>query len=453
MSIGQFLVIFWARRFIIFWATVSCLVGALIVAAILPARWESTARVMLNYVKPDPVTGQILSGGAAGAYVNTQLQLVTDYTVAGRVAEQIGWFSDPNLIRAYQSRSAKDQRDFRHWLADIVSSGTKTKAVAGSNIMEISYTSNTAKGAQAVANALMKAYMESTLEQRHEEAERNAVWYEQETDKAKRTLDDAVASMTAFEKENGIVLQDNRSDAENARLAALSMQSASIATPFIPPAETSPAAMQLAQLDGEMAVAAKTLGPNNPTMQEMHARRTVLAEAAAKEKTNMHALAAHLANSNAQALDREVANQKSKVIAESPKIGRLNQLQQDVELRRAWYQRTNSKAAEYREESVSGDFGVTPLGTATTPKAPVFPNYWLIVPGAIAGGLGVGVLVSLLMELLGRRVRSVGDLDLAGHAPLICIIPNADEGKRLGLPPFGFPRWTRRFAQGGAARA
>src|ERR1700676_3457901 len=134
MSIGQFLVIFWARRFIIFWATVSCLVGALIVAAILPPRWESTARVMLNYVKPDPVTGQILSGGAAGAYVNTQLQLVTDYTVAGRVAEQIGWFSDPNLIRAYQSRSAKDQRDFRHWLADIVSSGTKTKAVAGSNI-------------------------------------------------------------------------------------------------------------------------------------------------------------------------------------------------------------------------------------------------------------------------------------------------------------------------------
>ena len=132
------------------------------------------------------MTGQIIAGGSAGAYVNTQIQLVTDYTVAGKVAEQIGWFTDPNLIKAFQSRSSADQRDFPHWLADIVSANTKAKPLEGSNILEISYTANTARGAQAVAGALLKAYMDATLEQRHEDAERNAVWYEEQTAKAKQ---------------------------------------------------------------------------------------------------------------------------------------------------------------------------------------------------------------------------------------------------------------------------
>lgn len=450
MSIGQFLVIFWARRFLIFWATVSCLIGALIVCALLPPRWESTARVMLDYIKPDPVTGQIISGGSAGAYVNTQIQLVTDYTVAGKVAEQIGWFSDPNLIRSFQARSASDQRDFRHWLADIVSAGTKAKSLMGSNIMEITYTANSAKGAQAVANALLKAYMDATLETRHEDAERNAVWYEQETAKAKQALDNAVAVVTAYEKENGIVLQDNKMDADNARLQSLSMQSTSMATPFVPPSDSSPTAGQLAQVDAELSVAQKTLGPNNPAMQEMRARREALAAAVGREQANMRALAAHAATSGAQALQREVDAQKSRVIAQGDKIGRLSQLQQDVELRREWYQRTNAKAAEFREQAVSSDIGVTPLGTATTPKAPVFPNYWLIVPGAIFVGLGVGVLVSLLMELLGRRVRSAGDLDLAGLAPLICVIPGPERQKRSRPSIFPTRRRPRRFAPGGA---
>ena len=450
MSIGQFLVIFWARRFLIFWATVSCLVGALVVCTLLPPRWESSARVMLDFIKPDPVTGQVLGGSAAGQYENTQIQLITDYTVAGRVAEQIGWFTDPNLISAFESRPASDQRDFRHWLADIVSAGTKAKPLEGSNIVEISYTATTAKGAQSVANALVKAYMDASLEERHEDAERNAVWYEQQTTKAKQTLDQAVAAMTSYEKENGIVLQDNKMDADNARLATLSAQSAAMMqTPFVPPADTSPSATQLAQVDAELAVAEKTLGPNNPTMLELHARRKVLVDAQAKEKVNERAYVAHAATTGAQALEAAVAAQKSKVIAQGDKIGRLSQLQQDVDLRREWYQRTNAKAAEFREEAMSSDIGVVPLGNATTPKAPIFPNYWLIIPGSIVAGLAVGILVSLLMELLGRRVRSAGDLDQAGDVPLICLIPGAVRPKRSRFASPAFPR-PRRLASRGA---
>jgi len=110
MSIFQFLRILWAGRLIIVAATISCLIGAVVVVKIVPPRWTATARVMLNTLKPDPVTGMVVGGPGNKAYVATQTALITDYSVAGKVAEQLGWMSDPGMIRAYRNRGKQDTR-------------------------------------------------------------------------------------------------------------------------------------------------------------------------------------------------------------------------------------------------------------------------------------------------------------------------------------------------------
>src|SRR5471032_2982120 len=101
MSLVQFLRIVWARRWLIMAATVSCVIGAFIVTFILPARWDAHSRVLLNLLKPDPVTGEVITSGATNSYVSTQIELIKDYAVAGQVADQLGWLSDPNLISQY----------------------------------------------------------------------------------------------------------------------------------------------------------------------------------------------------------------------------------------------------------------------------------------------------------------------------------------------------------------
>jgi hypothetical protein len=57
------------------------------------------------------------------------------------------------------------------------------------------------------------------------------------------------------------------------------------------------------------------------------------------------------------------------------------------------------------------------------------------------------------MELLGRRVRSAGDLDLAGQAPLICVIPAVEQAKRSKFDIFSKPWRWRGLGQGRAVRA
>ena len=95
MSIIQFLRILWARRWVILAGTASCVIGAIIVALILPPRWEAHSRVMLDLVKPDPVTGQVIQNASTRAYVATQVELIKDYSVAGQVADDLHLFSDP----------------------------------------------------------------------------------------------------------------------------------------------------------------------------------------------------------------------------------------------------------------------------------------------------------------------------------------------------------------------
>lgn len=431
MSIIQFLRILWARRLIIVGATLSCLLGALIVIQLVPPRYEANSRVLLNLLKPDPVTGQVIAGPATRAYVATQRELIKDYAVAGQVVDELGWLSDPTLIQMYQNRSGNDVRDFRRWVAQRVIDGTNVKVVEGSNILEITYTANSSRDARAIADALRKAYIDASLAFRREDAARNADWYSEQAEKARELLTQAEAAKTAFEKEHGIVLQADKTDVDSARLSALAAQAgAAPIVPMVAPV-SSPAAMQLAQIDAAIAQASKTLGPNHPELQQLRATRAAAAAAAAQEQAAARAMA-NAAAAGVGALDRAVSQQKSRVIAQRDEVERLTQLQAEVDLRRDQFNKTAARAADLRQEAAVADTGLTPLGSAITPQRPVFPNKPLIVVGSLGLGGALGVLVALLIELFARRVRGLEDLQ-SMNVPLIAVIggPSSEGARKL----------------------
>ena len=430
MSPIQIARILWAYRLLIALAAVSCFVGGLVVIKLLPPRWEGHSRVMLALVKPDPVTGEVLSTGAVRAYAGTQVELIKDYSVAGAVVDQLGWLSDPVLIERYQNRAKTDTRDFRRFLAQIIIDGTKADLIEGSNILEITYDATNARDAKLVADALRKSYIDSSLESRRAEANRNAEWFETQADKAKTQLDAAQAATAAYEKANGVFLQDDKSDIESSRLKSLAGQGAA-PPPIVLPTAPSPAANDLVQLDQEIAQKSQTLGPNNPDLVALKARRVGLAAQAAQERTAARAQSS-VASQSYGALNAAVAAQKAKVIAQGPKILALHQLQTEVDLRTDQYNKSLARAAEYRQQAAVVDTGLTPLDSAVVPDRPVFPKKPLIMGGALALGLGMGVMVSLLLELFARRVRGVEDLG-GIHVPLMAVVPPARKIRKSPL--------------------
>ena len=436
MSLIQFVRMFWARRWLIMAATGACLVGALLLTVLLPPRWESHARVMLDVMKPDPVTGLVIGTQEGRVYAATQIELITDNSVAGQVAEQLGWFTDPTLLAAYQRRSSSDQRDFRSWLSQLIVDNTTAKLIEDSNILDITYTGTSAPNAKAVADTLRKTYIQDSVLTRRENAERNAQWYEQQAIKARAALDLAVTAETTFERENGVVMANDKMDAESARMQALTASGGvPSAMPYIAP-QNSTADMELAQIDSQIAASSKVLGPNNPEMQALRSRRTSVAAVASQEKAASRAAASGV-SAGRGAYEQAIAAQKARLIAQSPKIGQLTELQNDVNLRRDELEKTSEKAAQYRQEALVSEVGLAPIGPASTPKAAAFPNYLLIIPGAIVLGGGLGVMIALLMELLARRVRGIEDLASLQDLPVIGVIgapPAAPKKRRFGWP-------------------
>lgn len=448
MSIIQFLRILWAYRMLTLLTLVATVIGAGVAILIVPPRYEASTRVMLNTLKPDPVTGQLIASNDTREYIATQIELIKDFGVAGQAVDSLGWLTNPEYVQAYNAVKNPDG-DMRRWLAQQIIDRTKVSPVVGTNILNISFQSRTPVEARSMANALRDAYVDSTLATRRRDAMRNADWFTQQAAREKELTDAADAAKTAYEKEIGIVMEDDKTDIETARLRSLAAQStlgAQIMAPVVAPV-SSPATIEAAQLDTQIAQASKTLGPNHPALVAMKAKRATLSKVMADEQAQARAAAANAARSSGSgtgALNRAVAEQTSRVIANRAKIQRLNQLQGEVNLHRDQMEKSLARAVQLRQEAAVADPGITVLSEAVTPSSPAFPKKGLILGGAVALGGATGLLLSLILEFLFRRIRGVEDLEGAIGVPLLAVI--APFTPSQGGQPSRRTRFLQRFA-------
>ncbi|NJS13572.1 MAG: chain length determinant protein [Sphingopyxis sp.] len=439
MNITQFFRILWVRKAIILIALLASLLAGIAIVALVPRQYEATSRVLLEIIRPDPVTGEVMSSSFARAYTSTQIELIKDYRVAGRAVTKLGWEGSPELAAGYRA-SGSDQ-PFRRWLASQIIDGTEAKLIQGSNILEIIYTGSSAESAAIVANALREAYEEQTIEFKRQDARTNARWFQQQTAELRTKLAEAEKLKAEFEKTNDIILQDDNVDTDSARLGALAQTAPSASMMSAPPtvqvSGPGPAEMQLAQLDASIATASRTLGPNHPDYVALRQQRQVVANAAAQERA---AAAANARNASV----RPVATgpspaamfnaQRQKVLAQRGQLAEARQLASNVTVLRTQLNETQLKAAKSEQEAQSVDAGVTLLGSATPPDSASFPRTVPVILSAIVLGLGIGLLLALLFELLNRRVRGPEDLVFEG-VPVIGMMHGTlgdAKPKRLG---------------------
>lgn len=438
MSITQFLRILMMRRSIIFVALLASILAGVAIVKLIPKQYEAKSRVMLEIIRPDPVTGEVLNSSYARAFTKTQIELIKDYRVAGRAVDKLGWAGSADMAAQYQ-QSNSDQ-PFRRWLASIIIAGTEATLIDASNILEITYTGSSPDAAARIANALQEAYEEQTIQFKRQDAQKNARWFREQTIELRTRLAQAEARKAEFEKANDIVLQDEGVDTDTARLQALA-SSAPVAPVSVAPMPVQvsgpgPAQMQLAQVEAAIATASRTLGPNHPDYVALLRQRDIAANAAAQER------AAAAANARASVAPAPTGPsvgalfnaQRERVLSQRGKLAEAKQLQNDVAVLRAQLNETQIKGAKEEQEAQSADAGLTLLSSATPPDSASFPKTIPVMLGAIALGLGLGILLALLFELLNRKVRGPDDLAIDG-VPLIGMMQGrlaATQPKRLG---------------------
>ena len=435
MSLGQFLRVLMARRMII----IGCIVGAVVVglggAKLLPPQYPAHARVIFDVIKPDPVTGQVIASQFERSYTLTQIELITDYRVAGDVVDRLQMEKDPELVRKFENNSSGEQ-DLRRWLVKRVIDHTKAELLEGSNILEISYTAEDPLVAKRGVTALRDAYIDASLRFRTDAAGRTADWYLDQASKAQSALATAEAAASQFEKDKNIIMVPGGGDAETAKLDGLQnavmMARGSSGSVEASVAQTTSQSPQVEQLrsqlnamDDTIAQAAEKLGPANPTYIGLVQRRALLAQQLARETSAARSVGSQsTASSRASVgqLESEYNAQRAKVLAMKPDLDRLAQLTREVELRRQQYEKAAERAADLKLQASVSETGLVVLGEAIASPKPSFPNIPLIAALSVGGGLLLGLIAAVAAELLSRRVRSGEDLAYAAKVPVLAVI-------------------------------
>jgi uncharacterized protein involved in exopolysaccharide biosynthesis len=420
VSLAQFFRILYARRLILIISLVTCLATAVAMIQVLPKRYSAHARVMLDIIKPDPVTGQVIGTQFLRAYTRTQIELIKDYQIAELVVDKLGWANNPELVQQYSESG--DSGDIRRWLARQIIDGTEAHLIEPSNILEISYTSPRPETSKLIVTLIRDAYIHASFANRQETTGRTADWFRDQVTQAEALVKAAEAERAEFAKAHGIVLQADNTDLESSRLKALSGQSAVevVAPGMAASAPSSPSQAQLEMLTQQIEQAAAALGPNHPTLQSLQRQRIALERIVARDRAA--APAGSPAGGARANIDAAYNRQKGIVVEQSENIDMINRMTRNIELKRDQLAKISDRASEVRLQANLGDTGISRMGDAVAPDQPEFPNVPLIIIGAFgfSGALGVGL--SLLIELLGRRIRSQEDLEYAARSPVFAEI-------------------------------
>jgi uncharacterized protein involved in exopolysaccharide biosynthesis len=126
-----------------------------------------------------------------------------------------------------------------------------------------------------------------------------------------------------------------------------------------------------------------------------------------------------------------LAAQKDKVLSQSTKVNEAQRMASDIAVLKAQYDKALAKVADYQQQAQSTESGIRVMASAVNPRDPEFPNIPLIIGGALAVGLALGIMTALIIELLNRRVRGAEDLANSG-LPVVGVMGHSDDGEDEG---------------------
>jgi len=465
------------RRWLIVSVTsVLAISGAFAAISMLKPKWRASSSLVLHLAGPqvlDKVKG--VSDDNEGRvfaykeYYQTQREIIGSRIVAERALGTLGLAQDPVFlgvdgIRSEAERLAKaSQIDPVERLRELVF----VEEVRGSRLLRISADYPDPQIAADIANAVADAFLEHITQSRArtgESAERNMG---SERDKALAALQAAEKALADFKQAHGIssisladrqnviteaiiATNANLKDAEAQRFVAQSAyneaaklheQGSHASISLLPPLERELFDnMRTEQLEAEREVEQLSVkyGDKMPDLQQARRRLNLISKRVVREeKELLEALKAraNAAISTTQQLSASLSNEKRRALELTQLEREYRALERESTTAAETYTLVARRDTEIEMSNRVGSEDIEILDRATRPREPVFPPKLLLLAVAAMGGLVLGSLLALAIDVRDHRIRGLLDLEraLAGFGlPILGQLPLLPADARLG---------------------
>lgn len=448
MTLSSLLRILLVRWWITALLVVICVGAMATVSMLMPQTYKASTELIMEGKVQDRMTGELVP--ARSGYMSTQVEIVRSRRVAERVYDYL-----PEDIRALvDARAAEAREDSGEvrpaaWLAGHVRSNVSVTTEKDNNVMTIIMSDEDPEMASGVVNGVAIAYIDTAVELRTDPARRFSAWYQEQLKLLRGNLREARGKLSDFQRKHGIVGLNEQLDLENARLAELSSrlveaQDQSTQDQLRQGGENSAVVVpdngaiqslrsELARAEAELEDLSNRYGERHPDYRRQASRVQSLRESLANERRiTASALesTANVSRSRLEELQQAFDDQKERVLALKEQRDELGLLQQDVEMAQEAYNAASGRAQANTLESRLAETNVTVLNEAVPPGMPSSPNLKLNLVIATALGFLLGVALSLMLELINRRVRSRADIEDTLGIPVLAYLPDTPASYR-----------------------
>ena len=444
MSFAQFLSILRARWWVVVLATVLTIGVVMAVTYKLPAQYTATASVVVD-IKPDPVTAAFY-GGTPPGFMASQVDIARSARVSQRVVRNLRLADNPT-VREQWLEDTRGGGTVEQWLATSLTKRLEVVPSRESSVINVSYTSPDPKFAATLANAFVEAYVQSALELRVDPARQYAAFFDTRAKAAREALEQAQSRLSAFQRDNGIIVSDERLDVETARLNEISSQLTAvqaIATDAsvrraqatsgsgdkLQEVLTNPVLAQmrtdLGRAEARMQELGSRLGDNHPQVIE---QRAALAELRSRVETETRrvtggvSVTANIQRQRETELRASLEAQRARVAQLKAVRDEGSVLVRDVENAQRAFDVITQRLNQTNMESLNTQSNIYVLAQASPPWKPSSPIPLLNGIVSFVTGLLLGVALALVLELRNRRLRTVAEVPGVLGLPVIGILP------------------------------
>jgi chain length determinant protein EpsF len=451
MSLQQFLLILLARKKIALFALLVTVATTAVVSLLLPKQYSAGTDVVVDVKSPDPIAGMVLPALAMPGYMATQVDIINSERVAQKVVRLLKLDQNPQVQQDWREATEGRGR-IDVWLAALLQKKLDVKPSRESNVVQIEFQSTDPQFAAAAANAFAQAYIDTTIELKIEPARQYSQYFETQVKAARDTLEKAQSRLSDYQREQGIVVADERLNYETLKLNELQSQLVVAETQSaeahskqrtggdtLQDVMLNPLIQQLkadvARAESRLQELAGNLGRNHPQYKrqgaELDALRQNLAEETRKVASAINT-SSRVSRQKEAELRAAIESHKQRVLQLKDGRDEASVLQREVETAQRAYDLVSQRLTQTELESKNTQTNVSVLTPAQAPLEHASPRLLLNVILAAFLGTLLGVGAALLTELIDRRVRSAADLAETLGLPVL-----ADIDGRPGKPRRG----------------
>jgi polysaccharide biosynthesis transport protein len=329
----------------------------------------------------------------------------------------------------------------------MLESALRTKRIAETRAVTVSFTHTDPALAGSVANAVAERFVETSFDAKVQQFTSASEWLDRSTRELKAKIERSEQALAEYTKTNNIYSTDGKATLITEKLARLHDQSSRAETDRIlkqslfeevrqgrvdqiPEAFADPKRTELQRKLGELqttkAELSVTFGPKHPRMAEINQQISAIEDQVGAGRRQLEdKLKADYERSIREevALKAALADAKAEAGEENRRAIQYSLLKQDVDTAKAMYseflQKTNQASLEVAQQH-SNIRVITP---ARVPKSPVSPNRQRTILLGFLMSLTGGMGLAWLLERFDDSIRNADDVSRFTQLPALAVIP------------------------------